>query len=286
MNKFFTLFALGITLYASAQKKVLTHEDYDKWKSIGSYDLSANGKYVRYEINPQEGDGNLYVYDANNDETKKFTRGYGAKFTHNNNYLVFKVKPEYAETREAKRKEKKKDEMPRNHVVVVDLNTWVMDTINEASSFKISEEYEGWVAIKLENKRKEKKDKSKDEKNSKEEESAEEKKSEKEKSSKEKDEKKSKKKIVKNRILLWELGGSKRDTIGWVNEYSFAKKSPRLLYSIKNEKADSIKGVFFYENGQSELLDTNGKSFVKLAISEQGDKMVWSSTQDSADAEV
>src|SRR5262245_55806423 len=47
------VFSLG----AAAQKRPLTHEDYDSWRSIQNPHLSADGIYLGYALFPQEGDG-------------------------------------------------------------------------------------------------------------------------------------------------------------------------------------------------------------------------------------
>ena len=64
-RSFLLLFVL-ISLSLSAQKKHLTHSVYDEWKSIGSSQISNNGNWVNYDINPQEGDGWMYFYDFKN----------------------------------------------------------------------------------------------------------------------------------------------------------------------------------------------------------------------------
>jgi len=45
----------------SAQKKVITHDVYDSWKSIQGTKISADGTWIAYALTPQEGDGELVV---------------------------------------------------------------------------------------------------------------------------------------------------------------------------------------------------------------------------------
>ena len=56
------------TNYASAQK-ALSHSDYDNWKYISNVRLSSSGNYVAYSVEPQKGDGLLYV-QSTSDEYK------------------------------------------------------------------------------------------------------------------------------------------------------------------------------------------------------------------------
>ena len=285
MNKLFPLVIfLSIGFLAFGQKKKLTHEDYDHWKSIGAYSISQKGNYVNYEINPQQGDGTLYVYDVKTKETHSFERGYGAQISYEEGFMVFKMRPLYEETREAKRKEKKKNEMPKTHVVIVDLQTWGTDTIKNAKSFTMPEKHEGWLAVKLDDASKKKEEK----KEKKEKEEAESSKEETKEETKKEEEKEAKpeKKTPKNRVLLMQLGEDYSDTLNWVSEFVFAAKQPELLFSQSNEKVDSIKGVYAYNAGRVEMLDTTGESFSNLVIDESGMQMTWVSTKDSSDAKV
>ena len=51
------LFLALIPLLVFGQKKPLTHADYDGWKSLRSPSITDNGEWIKYDINPQEGDG-------------------------------------------------------------------------------------------------------------------------------------------------------------------------------------------------------------------------------------
>src|SRR5207302_477089 len=44
-----------------AQKKALTQADWDRWRSITSPALSADGKWAAYTLTPQVGDGEFVV---------------------------------------------------------------------------------------------------------------------------------------------------------------------------------------------------------------------------------
>src|SRR5712671_3696914 len=45
----------------AAQKKPITHDVYDSWKSIQGTKLSSDGVWLAYALTPQEGDGELIV---------------------------------------------------------------------------------------------------------------------------------------------------------------------------------------------------------------------------------
>ena len=55
------LVIIFFAIAVNAQKKPLDHSVYDSWQSIGERAISNDGRLVVYTINPQEGDGVLYI---------------------------------------------------------------------------------------------------------------------------------------------------------------------------------------------------------------------------------
>ena len=50
-------------LFASGNKRPLTHADYDSWRHIQDQKLSNDGRYLAYALFPQQGNGDLVVRD-------------------------------------------------------------------------------------------------------------------------------------------------------------------------------------------------------------------------------
>ena len=99
---------LSISFNIQAQnKKPLTHAVYDGWKSVGERVISNNGKYVVYTIVPQEGDATLYIQQSSGDKLIEVPRAYNVKFSEDNRFVVFKIKPTFQQTRDARIKKKK-----------------------------------------------------------------------------------------------------------------------------------------------------------------------------------
>lgn len=135
---------------AAAQKKPLDHTVYDGWQSIAEKQISNNGKYVVYAVVPQEGDGNLVVQLADGEKLLELPRGYAAKFTDDNGFLICKIKPLFKDTRDARIRKKKPEEMPKDSLAVYNLENKALVKIAAVKSFKIPEEGNGWVAYLLE----------------------------------------------------------------------------------------------------------------------------------------
>ncbi|MDX2415635.1 MAG: prolyl oligopeptidase family serine peptidase [Bacteroidales bacterium] len=139
-----------LPIVAFGQKKPLTHDDYDAWKSLSQSSITDDGEWIKYVINPQEGDGNLYLYNVNSKSLENFERGYGASFSPDNKFFAYLVKPEFDITRQAKKDKKKADEMPKNNLGIKVLPSGETTLIERVKSFKVFEEKGAWIAYLLE----------------------------------------------------------------------------------------------------------------------------------------
>jgi dipeptidyl aminopeptidase/acylaminoacyl peptidase len=134
-----------------AQKKPLDHSVYDGWKSAGERSISNDGKYVVYAINPQEGDGVLLVHGIDNGYKKEIPRGYLARFSEDSRYLIFKIRPLFKDTREARIKKKKPDDMPKDSLGIIELGKDSIIKIPRVKTYKTPEKGDGqWIAYHLE----------------------------------------------------------------------------------------------------------------------------------------
>ena len=127
-------------------KKPLTHAVYDGWKSVGERAISNNGRYVVYTIVPQEGDGLLIINDIENSKKREIERGYAPQISQDSRYVFFKIKSRYQDTRQARIKKKKPEEMPKDSLAMVALGTDSIVKIPFIKSFKTPEKGSGWVA--------------------------------------------------------------------------------------------------------------------------------------------
>ena len=101
------LFSICIMLGVSAQKKVLDHTVYDGWQSIGERVISNNGQWVIYTVTPQEGDNELVIQSTDARYKKTIARGYSAVISEDSRFAVFKIKPLFKDTRDARIKKEK-----------------------------------------------------------------------------------------------------------------------------------------------------------------------------------
>ncbi|MDB5195670.1 MAG: family peptidase, partial [Flaviaesturariibacter sp.] len=150
MKKFLSLF-LFCPLFLVAQKKPLDHSVYDGWQNIGERMISNDGKWVVYTVTPQEGDADLYIQAADGRSYKKsIARGYNALITEDSRFLVFKIKPTYKETRDARIKKKKPEDMPKDSIGIVELGKEDVIRVAKIKSYKTPQKGSGWVAYQKE----------------------------------------------------------------------------------------------------------------------------------------
>ncbi len=144
------LLLISLSVLSYGQKNPLQHSDYDGWKNLGRPNITKDARWVSYEINPQQGDGWLYLNDIKKAKLDSIERGNSSKFSPGSEYFVYRVKPTFAETRKAKKDKKKDDDMPKNKLGIRILSTGQTESIERVKSFQIADEGEPWMAYLME----------------------------------------------------------------------------------------------------------------------------------------
>ncbi len=142
------LFFLGLTV--SAQKKPLDHTVYDSWQRIGERMISNDGRWMVYSIDPQEGDNELVIQSTDTTYRRTIPRGYNAEITEDSRFVIFRIKPLFTDTREAKIKKKKPEELPKDSLAIAELGKDSIWKLARVKSYKTPEKEAGWVAYQLE----------------------------------------------------------------------------------------------------------------------------------------
>jgi dipeptidyl aminopeptidase/acylaminoacyl peptidase len=143
------LFFLVLTVSVQAQKKPLDHTVYDNWQSFADRAISNDGKYVAYAINPQEGDGMLVLQSVQGGYKVVIPRGAGVVISEDSKYAICRIKPRFAQTRDAKIKKKRTDEMPKDSLAIVKLGDNKVVKTARLKSFKLPDDAGGWLAYLL-----------------------------------------------------------------------------------------------------------------------------------------
>ena len=146
------LLIAGLALPAAAQteKEPLNHSVYDDWKSLSGQQISNDGQYVSYEINPQKGDGWLYIKNLETNELDSMERGTDAVFAPHTNYLAYRVTPPEEAVRQAKVDEKDEEKFPNDHLEIRLLPEGDIIRIENIQSFHVPEEETSCMLYHLE----------------------------------------------------------------------------------------------------------------------------------------
>lgn len=134
-------FVILLTAGAQAQQKPpIDHSVFDGWKNISSQTLSPSGKYIYYSISPQEGDAVTELKDQQNNLLYRRERAANPRLTQDEKFFITSIKPYFKDTRQAKIKKKKPDEMPKDSLAIFNIAT--KETINLGP-------IKGWKAARL-----------------------------------------------------------------------------------------------------------------------------------------
>lgn len=252
MQKFILLFCLITSFsFLNAQKKPLDHSVYDSWQSIGERLISNDGKYISFVVNPQEGDGNLILQSVDGTYKKEFSRGYSAEFTQDSRFLIFKIKPGFKETRDAKIKKKKPEEMPKDSLAFLAVGQEELNKIPRIKNFKLPEESGNWLAYLAEKNVAD--------------------------SSKTKAVKSAEDPIEEGTdLIVRNLIKGEQIAVKLVTEYFFDKKGNMLLYETSKKAGDSLLKPTIVK---LDLIKNNSKEIFRNFNDAKGFKLDESSTQ-------
>jgi dienelactone hydrolase len=248
-----SLTAGPVRTQSASAKRPLTHQDYDGWRSIQGPHLSREGKFLAYALTPQDGDGELVVRNletskewrhplgsrsAGLDSTPAPTPRRGAaaipaadrrhQFTADSRALVFQIAPKKAEVDEARKAKKKPEEMPKNALGIMDLDTGKVTRIERVKSFQVPEDGSGFVAYLLEPKLETAKGDSKADPDATKETGG---------------KKRTEKKEYGSNLVLHNLTDHSERIFHDVLEYSFSKDARSLVYTVSS-KNEAVNGVF------------------------------------------
>ncbi len=161
----------GLTAQA-ASKRPLSFDDFDSWRSISGSSISRDGKFIAYVMQPQDGDGELFVKSTAGAAEWRAIRGYHPPtpppdasdpeataafialgrllrpvFSADSKYVIFNIEPNKADVIKARREKKKPEDLPKNALGIMDLATGKVTRIDDVKSFQVPEDGIGYIAI-------------------------------------------------------------------------------------------------------------------------------------------
>ncbi|MGC9344986.1 MAG: hypothetical protein ACP5E3_19940, partial [Bacteroidales bacterium] len=130
---------LFLSLY-SQEKLRLDHHIYEDWNEIRNPIISADGRFISYEVNPQLGDGSLVIRDLNKGVSDTIPRGYKARFSYDSKFIAGMIKVPRDSIRKAKLDKKIPEDLFRDSLFVFFPDDKELEKFPNVRSYKLSEE--------------------------------------------------------------------------------------------------------------------------------------------------
>jgi len=260
MKTFLCSLLLVLALPLTAQKKVLDHQDFEKWNTIEKPTISPNGTHVMYSLERGEADQFLRLKDAAGTTVFSYDRAGNGSFTYDSKFAVFSITAWKDSVLAMKRRKVKKKEMPKDSLGIYTLSTAQLQKIANVKSYKIPEKWSGYVAYQLEEIAA-KKDTVEDST-----------------ASKDKKKKKEKKVGKKNgyHLLVQDITTGQKDTFKFVTDYTFAKRGRSLAWVTSGETDSANAAVYVLNFDTAKLTkvhEVKKATYAQLSLSETGDHL-------------
>ena len=249
----------GVT-EASAQKKEMDHSVYDSWQSVSDIQKSDDGNVLVWCVNPQEGDGTLYVRNMTPGRKGKpecreisIPRGSQPSLDPKGKWLYLRVKPQFAKTRQEKIDKKKAADMTKDTLAAVDLTTMTVKKYGRVDSYTTGALAKPYVAYK--STWKHYKDTS------------------------------DKKGTDKSGLIILNPATDRKDTLKYIDAYSFNQDGTVLLMTSKKDKKDSLSVTAVMIAHAPACLDTLAKgaeSYSRLTLNDAEDQLVFLGSKDKS----
>lgn len=248
---------------AQNTKTSLQHIDYDGWKNLKSQKISDTGEWITYEINPQKGDGFLYLYKVTNGKLDSVARGYDAEFSPDGTIVSFKIKAQYDTIRKAKLKKLEKEDLPKDSLGIWNTVDNKILRISGLKSVQMPKEKGEWMALLLET--------SNEEMDSTETNSEQ----EKSKSQEKKKNKKKTKKLEKGELVIRNFISGEEFHYSNVTDYSLARNGNAVSFIVCEGDSIQEASVKLFSGKNRELNTIFKKTGLakKVSISSNGDQV-------------
>ena len=142
MNKIipFTLLFSLFGFMSFSQKKIIDHQAYKEWSRTEKIQLSRNGQFVTYELNPLIGDGHLFIYLTNDSLLDSFPRGKNALIAKDESFIAFTITPGFDTLRSCELNNIAKKKWPKDSLFIYSSSNDSLTVIAELKAVKTAEE--------------------------------------------------------------------------------------------------------------------------------------------------
>ena len=245
---------------ASAQKKAMDHDVYDSWQSVSDILKSDDGNVLVWNVNPQEGDGTLYVRNMTPQRKGRpscreisIPRGSQASLDPKGKWLYLRIKPQFAKTRQEKIDKKKAENMTKDTLAIVDLTSMTVKKYGRVDSYTTGSLAKPYIAYK--STWKHYKDTS------------------------------DKKGTDKSGLIILNPATDRKDTLKYIDSYSFNQEGTTLVMTSKKDKKDSLSVTAVLVAHAPAGLDTlvkGAESYSRLTLNDAEDQLMFLGSKDKS----
>src|SRR5688572_12909799 len=160
------------SLAQTGQKRPLTAQDFDSWRSLQGTQISRDGNWVAYVMQPQDGDGEFFVRSTTGETEWRAPRGYRPPtpppdpadpaataafqalgrllrptFSADSRHVFFNIEPNKSDILKARRDKKRPEDFPKTALGIMDVSTGKVTRVEDVKSYQVPEDGAGFVAI-------------------------------------------------------------------------------------------------------------------------------------------
>ncbi len=228
-------------LLSQNNKKPLQLEDVSSWKEIRSPQISNNGTWIAYMLQPIEGDGKTILYHGANQKERVFERGENPTFSADNQFLIFRIKPHQDSIRQLKLAKVNKKEWPQDTLAVLNLSTDELRKFPYLKSFKVPTKWPGWLAAHFDAKAHQDENLTKTE---------------------------------NGPLVILDLNNMTAFRVPQTNDYVLAEKTPKLAMISSDKKMSSVQLFDMSQKTFTEIWSDSLKA-KSISIADQGDQLAF-----------
>jgi dipeptidyl aminopeptidase/acylaminoacyl peptidase len=131
------------------ERRVLDHDAYETWRTIGTRSISADGRWVLHTLVYEDDDGELVIRAVDADREHRIHRGAQPSFTADASRVVFMIRPHVEAMREHRREGRGQADQPRDTLGILDLSSGEITRIARVRTYSLPAEHTGWLAYHL-----------------------------------------------------------------------------------------------------------------------------------------
>ncbi|MCP5023135.1 MAG: prolyl oligopeptidase family serine peptidase [bacterium] len=126
-------------------RRALDHSDYEKWNSVGRQSLSEDGKWMAFSVRSAKGKSTLTIREVATQKQYKVANSSSARFSFDSRFAAYVVQPDPDLIKKLKKEEKRKGDMPKPRLEIIDLVNDRHVTLHNVRSFSFPEKASGWI---------------------------------------------------------------------------------------------------------------------------------------------